>query len=111
MRDTEVIGSAHDFLHAIACLSPPEDVCFRTFTLARDGLPQLQELAARVATGGDDAVTSLTIRPGVTPAFELRGTHATATLSEAPSASTTRMCVLLCLILVVLFVIMSCMRR
>lgn len=111
MYETETIGSARDFLEAIACLTPPEDVCFRTFTLAREGLPELQELASRVATGGDDAVASLTIRPGTAAAFDLRGTHATVTLSEESSASMTRMGVILCLILIILFVLMSCTRR
>ena len=111
MHDAEAIAIARDFLETIACLAPAEDVCFRTFTLERDGLPELQALASRVATGGDDAVSSLTVRPGSAPGFDLRGAHATVTLAEAPGAGATRMGVILCLVLLVLFVVMSCARR
>ena len=86
MHDAEAIASARDFLETIACLAPAEDVCFRTFSDAA---------AARAAGAGlarrdgrrRRRLSSLTVRPGSAPGFDLRGAHATVTLAEAPGAA------------------------
>ncbi len=107
MHESEVLERSTEFLTLMSRLAPPHDVCFRTFAPPqRTG--ELCALAQRVATGGDAAAVSLTLRPGDAPSFQLRGTHALATLQES-SAPATRVAIIV--VLLVLLVVLFCVFR
>ena len=109
MHEEDAVTRAHDFLVLMSHLADPRDMCFRTYTTEGDGMGELCTLARRVATGGEDAISSLTIRPGAETSFEISGTHALATMAEKRAVATRF--VILSVLAAVLLVIILCICR
>ena len=109
MHEQDVLTRAHDFLVLMSQLSEPRDLCFRTFTTEGEGMDELCLLAQRVAKGGEDAISSLTIRPGTETSFEISGTHALAIMAEKRAVATRF--VILSVLAAVLLVIILCICR
>ena len=107
MRESDVLQHSVEFLTLMSRLAPPHNICFRTFA-PPDRTRELHALAQQVATGGDAAAVSLTLRPGDAPSFHLRGTHALATLQES-AAPATRMAIIV--VLLVLLIVVFCVFR
>lgn len=109
MGEDEVVAHAVEFLNIMSELSPPENICFRTFAPPRAELDVLYALADRVASGADaTSPVSLTLRPGDAPSFQIHGTHAVMTLRES-SAPATRVAIIV--VLLVALVMLFCVMR
>ena len=110
MSDATVVQHASRYLHLMSSLTPPAQLCFRSFVHdGVDGMRELSDAASRLALGGDDAIASLVIRPGHSSAFVVDGTHASATIVACPTPHTR----LLVIVALLIAIILACvvMRR
>tara|TARA_B100000683_G_C12476066_1_gene549606 strand:+ start:1786 stop:2112 length:327 start_codon:yes stop_codon:yes gene_type:complete len=75
----EIVSRCMGFLNSMAAISQPVDIGFDA--ASGTAPPSLLDLARGVATGPVDRTpVSLTVVQGPEPKFDLRGTHAVATL-------------------------------
>ena len=89
MDSREVIKMSNSFLDLISQITEPEQILFRTFscddTCAR-GLSHLCQKAQKVCKGNTShSIASLTVRENSMNSFEIKGSHAIASLAVKQS--------------------------
>lgn len=112
MESSQVIEKSREFVSLMSEMMSPGNVCFRSYKrYGTEGIENLCVLSESIATGGEGAMASLTIKPGVCSSFRINdGSHAIATIYES-NGFKNRMVVLISLAVILVLSVCWIQRK